>query len=63
LELGSHPQNLDITACSELFKAILGIERPPHGKVTFAEGNDQALGAWVGVSLGEEFRVWGVTFK
>jgi len=42
LELGGHPQNLDIAAWIELFKAILGTERLLHGKVTFTGGNERA---------------------
>lgn len=45
MELGSHTQNLDIAAWIELFKAILGMERLLHGKVTFTGSNDWALGS------------------
>lgn len=42
---GGNPQSLDITVWMGLFKAILDMKRLPHGKATFAEGNDQALGS------------------
>jgi len=42
---GSHPQNLDITLGVEGFEAISQVLGLPHGKATFAGGDDEALGS------------------
>jgi hypothetical protein len=40
---GSHTQNLDIAVWIELFEAISEVFCLPHGKATFAGGNNKAL--------------------